>query len=247
MPTLTSISPIAGPPGTAITLTGTGFSTGSQAACPVLVPTTYLSATTLSAEIPGDLVGAAGTSLAVGVYVRNEDGTASAAVTFTVLFPAEKLQSWTTVDKVVKAVPGFKRGGQIGDDDIQEWIAETAQEVAAAMVKRELPIDPAAWPACDAAAFPTPQGLLEMINRAGAAACLAAAIASNFSAASPWAVQTGLQKQYDRQLAALKAGDYDKLFRPGAATVESGPLLAAGDTSLADGTPSAVFTKDQVF
>lgn len=194
---------------------------------------------TLQATIPDGLEGADGTQMQIGVFVMGADGSVSTVVPFTVVFPSVRLQSWTTVDQVAKAIPRFRRGGDVSDDDIQGWIGEVAQEIAAAMVKRGLPLDPKEWPPVSAGAFPTPDGLLEMINRAGAAAMLAAAIASSFSN-GPWAVQTGLQKQYDRQLAGLRSGDYDKLFRPGAATVESGPQF--GGT----GECGHAFWKDQV-
>ena len=245
--TLTSVSPGAGPPGATLTLTGSGFTCNSQVACPVLVATTFSSSTTLLATVPADLDGPPAGSMTISVYVQNADSSVSNYLPFTVLFPAITLQAWTTIDRVAKSVPGFVRGAQITDDDIAEWISEAAQEIAAAMLKRALPLDSALWPAADVAAFPTPQGLLEMANRAGAASLLAAAIASNFSAGSPWAPQVALQKQYERHLAAFRNGDYDKLFRSAAATIESGPLLAAGDLTTADGKPSTIFAKDKVF
>jgi len=245
--TLTSISPSSGPPGAAITLTGTGFTAESQAACPVLVPTTYASPTSLSALVPDDLVGAAGTSLAVGVYVRNADGTASAALVFTVVFPAVELQSWTELGKVCGEVPGFKRGGRILDDQILVWMRTVAQSVAGAMLRRGLSTEPATWQlAAAGTAGPAAVGVLEMINRLGAAARLAAAIASDWGGAE-WGLAKNLEREYTREKDALGSGGYDKLFRPGAATVESGPLLAAGDTALEDGSASAVFTKGKVF
>jgi hypothetical protein len=243
--TLTSVSPSSGPPGTAITCAGAGFDAGSRVGCPTLVGTTLVDAGTLQAEVPADLVGADGSQIQVGVFVMGADGSVSAVLPFTVQFSAVRLQSWTTVAKVVKAVPRFQRGGDIRDEDIQGWIEEVAQEVAAAMVKRGLSLDPTQWPPA-AGAFPTPEGLLEMINRAGAGATLAAAIASNFSN-GPWAVQTGLQKQYERQLAGLRSGDYDKIFRAGAATVESGPQFGGGNTADCSGRDEPICRKEQVF
>src|SRR4051812_19740398 len=108
--TLTSISPTAGPPGTAITLTGSGFTTGSLVGAPTLVPATYVSATELLAEVPA-VSGPAGGSAAVGVFVMGEDRSLSAVQLFTVEFPASRLQTWTTVDAVAGEVPGFQRGG----------------------------------------------------------------------------------------------------------------------------------------
>jgi hypothetical protein len=245
-PTLNSISPSAGPPGAAITLTGSGFDTGSQAACPVLVATEYTSPSVLTATIPEDLGGAGGASVLIGVYVRNSDGSASAALPFTVQFPATRLQGYTTVEAVAGEVPGFARGGKITDGQIGNWIRTVAQEVNGAMLRRGLPLDPTQWQSPDAAASPDPSDVLEMLNRMGAAAALAAAIGSQFSGGE-WAIAKTLAATYARTLSALKAGDYDKLFRPSAATVESGPQFAAGDTSNEDGSSSAAFTKGQVF
>lgn len=239
-PVLTSISPVSGPPGALVTATGAGFDAGSQIGCPTLVPTTFVNSTTLTAVVPGEITGADGSQIAIGVFVRNSDGTSSAVVTFTVEFPQTRLQAWTKVGVVVKAVPGFQRGGDIKDDDIQNWIAEVAQEIAATMVKRALPLDPSVWPAQAQPGMPTAQGLLEMINRAGAAARLASAIASNFTAGQ-WGVQKDLQTQYERQLKALGNGDYDKLFLVAAATTEPGPLLGA------ETGHCPTFRKDQVF
>lgn len=245
-PTLNSISPSAGPPGAAITLTGSGFDTGSQAACPVLVATDYVTPTELTATIPEDLGGAGGTSLTIGVYVRNSDGSASAALPFLVQFPATRMQAWTTVEAVAGEVPGFARGGKITDTQIGNWIRTTAQEINGAMLRRGLPLDPALWQAANAAASPDPSDLLEMLNRMGAAASLAAAIGSQFGAGE-FAIAKTLAGTYQRTLSALKSGDYDKLFLPGAATEEAGPQLAAGDMSREDGSSSAAFTKDRVF
>jgi hypothetical protein len=245
-PALNSISPIAGPPGAAITLTGRGFDTSSQAACPVLVATVYVTPTTLTATIPEDLGGADGTSLAIGVYVRNGDGSASAALPFTVQFPTTRLQAYTTVDAVAGEVPGFLRGGKITDAQIGNWIRTTAQEINGAMLRRGLPLDPTQWQPAGNAASPDPADVLEMLNRVGAAAALAAAIGSQFGAGE-YAIAKTLAGIYARMLASLKAGDYDKLFRPSAATVESEPLLAAGDTSREDGKPSTMFWKDRKF
>jgi hypothetical protein len=239
-PTLNSISPSAGPPGAAITLTGSGFDTGSQAACPVLVATDYVSPNELTATIPEDLGGAGGTSLSIGVYVRNSDGSASAALPFLVQFPATRLQGYTDVAAVAGEVVGFQRGGNITDQQIGNWIKTTAQEINGAMLRRGLPLDPALWQAAGTAASPDPSDVLEMLNRMGAAASLAAAVASQFPGGdSPLAA--GLAKTYGRTLASLRAGDYDKLFLPAAATEEPGQLFGAG--AMAEPT----FRKNQIF
>ena len=244
-PVLTSISPLSGPPGSAITCLGSGFVPGSQVGCPVLVPTTYVDAGTLTAEIPAEMAGAAGTQMQVLVWVQNADGAPSNGVTFCVVFPAVTLQGWTTVDAVVAEIPGFARGGRIKDSDIRTWIRSVGQEIAAEMLRRGLSMDPATWQQAGTAGMPDPADVLEMINRMGAAARLAAAVGANMPA--EWGVAKGLERSYLRQLAALRAGDYDKMFRPGAATVEAGPQLAFGDTTLVDGSSSSAFRKEQKF
>jgi hypothetical protein len=244
-PILNSISPLSGPPGTAITLTGTGFDATSQVACPVLVPTTLAPPNQLTATVPEDLEGADGASLALGVYVRNGDGSASLALPFTVLFPATHQQSWTDVVRVCGEVPGFQRGGNIADTQIQTWIESVAQSIAGAMLRRGLSLDPSTWQQPGSADL-APAGLLEMVNRMGAAARLAAAIAGQWGSGE-WGLAKNLERSFSAEMTALGRGDYDKFFRPGAATVEAGPLLAAGDTSRCDGTPSNAFSKGKVF
>jgi len=219
--TLTSISPSSGPPGTVVTLTGAGFDASSQAACPTLQPTTLVSATQLTAAIPADLAGAAGSSMAVGVFVVGGDGSTSAVCMFTVEFPASQLQTWTTIDAVTGEVPGFMRGGQISDDQIQTWMSSIAQAIAGVMLRRGLPLDPTQWAQPAADAWPTPAGVLELINRMGAAARLAAAVAS-LSGAIDWPIRKNLQTAFDDEIATLLGGDYDKLFLPSAATLEAG-------------------------
>jgi hypothetical protein len=182
----------------------------------------------------------------VGVFVRNADGSASQALPFSVLFPVARLQSWTDVGRVAGEVAGFARGGNISDAQIQTWIESVAQSIAGAMMRRGLSLDPATWQLPGTAADPAPVGVLEMINRLGAAARLAAAIAGQWTSGE-WGLAKGLTADYQREMAALSRGDYDKFFRPQAATVESGPLLAAGDTSRPDGRPSNEFRKEQVF
>jgi len=245
--TLTTISPISGPPGSAITCVGTGFAPGSQVGCPTLVPTTYVSATQVTAAIPA-VAGAAGTNLQIAVAVWNADGSVSNSLMFTVVFPPAKLQAWTDVDAVCGEIPGFARGGRIQDSQVQTWIRSVAQEIAAEMLRRGLSLDPSTWQQPGTAGSPDPVDVLEMVNRMGAAARLAAAVGTQFAAGGQeWGVSKSLQAAYARQLGMLRAGDYDKLFSPSAATVESGPLLAFGDTTKCDGTPSAAFRKEKVF
>jgi hypothetical protein len=239
--TLTSISPLSGPPGTAITCLGSGFTAASQVGCPTLVPTTFVDAGTLTAQIPWNLDGPAGGAMQVVVYVQNADGTLSQPLLFTVQFPADRLQTWTTIDQVTGEVPGFQRGGRITDQQIQTWMRSTAQEIAAEMMRRGLSLDPTTWQQPASAAEPEPVGVLEMINRMGAAARLAGAIGAQFSGTGEWGVSKSLAAAYARGLAALRSGDYDKYFLPGAATVDPSPQLGAST----GGHPT--FTKEKVF
>lgn len=238
--TLTSVSPSSGPPGTAITCLGAGFDAGAQVGCPTLQPTTLVDSGTLTAVVPEDLSGADGSSTPIAVFVLGSDGSTSAVQLFTVQFAATRLQSWTTLDAVVGEVPGFSRGGRITDDQIQTWIRSVAQEIAAEMFRRGLSLDPTTWQQPTTSADPNPVDVLEMVNRMGAGARLAAAIGAQFSQGE-WGVSKNLAAAYARQLAALRSGDYDKFFRPAAATLETGPQLGAFTGG------HAAFRKDQVF
>ena len=122
-----------------MTLTGTGFTAGSQAACPAIADTTFVSPTQLTVQIPSDLDGPDGGTTPIGVFVMNADGATSGVQLFTVNFPASMLQSWTSIANVCGELPGFQRGGQISDDQIQNWIISIAQMIASAMLRRGLP------------------------------------------------------------------------------------------------------------
>lgn len=241
-PVLSSLSPSSGPPGTAITATGAGFISGARLALPAFIPTTFVSAVQLTAAIPADLLASGAPSLALSVFVQNPDGLRSAALTFTVVF-APLAQAWTTVDRVAKEVPGFHRGGRIDDATIENWIRSIAQSIAGAMLRRGLPLDPAQWPTPDpSTGIPAAIGVLELINRLGAAAPLAAAIASDFTSGE-WGLAKSLEQRYQSERKALASGDYDCLFKAAAPTIETTASLSTGDT--ADSQPA--FTKDQVF
>jgi len=247
-PTLTSVSPSSGPLGTAITCTGAGFDSGARIGCPGLVTTTYVSATSLTAAIPADLVGPPGGEMVIAVFVENVDGSRSASLPFTIRFAALH-QGWTTVAAVCAEVPGFKRAGtRIPDATIEGWIRSGAQVIAGVMLGRGLSLDSTAWqPVTEITGMPSPAGVLEMINRLGAAARLAATVAADFAAQGEWPLAKNLQDCYTRELGRLEKGAYDKLFRPAAATRETGGQLAVGDLSDSQGEPERSFTKDQVF
>jgi hypothetical protein len=247
MPALTQVSPSFGPPGTAIALTGSGFTAASAACCPATVPTTYVSPTQLTAQIPMDIEGAAGTSMAIGVFVLNADGTVSNIVTFTVNFPAALLQTYTTVDAVCGEVPGFQRNGAIQDDEILVWIRSGAQVVNGILLRRGFSLDPATWAQPSGDASPSPASVLEQIVRFGAAARLAAAVASMWGSGN-WAITNSLSGNYAAEKKALEGGDYDHLFRAtGAATQDTGPGLVAGDMTDSSGRDERVFCKEMKF
>jgi hypothetical protein len=247
VPILNSVSPSAGPPGTAITCAGSGFDTGARVGCPALVDTNCVSPEQLTATIPADLAGPAGGSMPVSVYVQNEDGSISAVLPFTVRFGAERRQAWTGLDAVLGEVPGFKLGGDITETTIKGWIRSIAQQVNAAMLRRGLSLNSEDWQHADPdTAMPAPSSVLELINRYGAAARLAAVVGARFSAEREWSLAKALREDFKREMEGLEAGRYDKLFRPAAATLETGTQAAAGDIGLS-GEAGQAFSKDQVF
>ena len=245
-PTLTSVSPSSGPLGTAITCLGAGFEVGARIGCPSLVTTTRTSATELHGAIPTGLVGPPGQEMVVAVFVENPDGSRSAMLSFTVRLTTS-LQGWTTVAAVCAEIPGFSRTGRIADATIEGWIRSTAQVIAGAMLARGLSLDPANWQTVeDVTGMPSPAGVLELINRMGAAARLASAIASDFTQGE-WGIAKNLLAEYQRELKRLGTGAYDKLFSPAAATAETGALLMGGDVENDDGDVERSFTQGQVF
>jgi hypothetical protein len=183
------------------------------------------------------------------VFVQNPDLQRSGIVAFVIVFPypAGALQCWTTVEAVCAEVPSFRRGGRIGDAAIETWIRSIAQSIAGLMMRRGLSLNSSDWQQPDPGTLlPTPSGVLELINRLGAAARLAGAMAADVSAGE-WGLTKALQRDYERELGALRDGQYDKLFRPAAATVESGTLVAGGDMTDDSGEVERAFEKGQVF
>ncbi len=248
-PVLNSVLPASGPPGQAITCLGSGFEPGVQVGCPALVATTRVSAEELRANVPADMVGPAGGSMTVAVFAQNPAGERSAILPFTVVFPypASDLQCWTTTEAVCGEVPQFKRGGVIADSAIQVWMRSVAQSIAGAMLRRGLSLKAADWQQPDAAtAIPSPAGVLELINRLGAAARLASAIGAQMSDGE-WGLAKNLQREYEREMKSLREGDYDKLFRPAAATIETGGQASGGDIETDHGDAEQAFSKGQVF
>jgi hypothetical protein len=249
VPVIISISPGSGAPGTAIALVGSGFDAAARVGCPALVDTAYGDSTSLQATIPADLSGPEGGTMLVSVFVMNSDASISNQVTFTVIFPALDLQTWTSIELVCGEVPGFQRGNlTISDANIRAWMKSIAQAVAGAMLRRGLSLDPTQWQQGAAGTnFPSPVGVLEQIVRSGAAARLAGTVGSQFSASGEGALAKDLRNAYAAEMALLNAGQYDKLFKPSSATVESGQLAFGGDVATTSGNSTQAFTKQKVF
>lgn len=245
-PVLTSVSPSSGPPGTAITCLGSGFDAAAQVGCPALAATTYVSGAQLQATIPASLAGPSAGSLVVNVYVQNADGSLSGIVPFTVQFPwpVAEQQSWTNIGAVCAEVPNFKRGGNIQDSTIEQWMRSVAQSINGALIRRGLSLNPASWQQPDpATGNPGPAGLLEQINRLGAAARLAGAVGGQFTAGK-YGLAVQLNEDYLRELKLIEGGEYDKLFNPAAATMDVGPFFGAGDMSDGNGNPVNTFSRE---
>ena len=244
-PVLNSISPSSGPPGAALTCTGAGFPPGARVGCPALVDTVRVSDAELQAEIPLGIAGPAGGSMVVAVFIETEGGERSATLPFTVIFPAAKLQTWTEIGAVCGEVPGFKRGGRIADATIEVWMRSAAQAIAAAMLRRGLSLDAADWQQPGTDAMPSPAGVLELINRYGAAMRLASAIGGDVP--GEWSLARDLRKDFEQQLKALRDGEYDKLFRPQAATVDADAQAGMGELVDGAGDVERAFSKTKVF
>lgn len=241
-PTVTSVSPSSGPPGTAIAVTGSGFDAGARIGAPALVPTTVASAVRLEGEVARNLYGPPGSSLVISVWAQNGDGTACASgAPFTVQFAASQMTVWTDLDAVAGEVPGFKRGGRIKDSTIETWMRGAAQSCKGALRRRGIAADTGTWAEAEEAA-----AVLEHINRLGAAARLAAAVGGEFSQ-SEFGLAKVLQREYERELKTLQDGGYDRLFAAAAATVETGTQVAASDIESSGGDVERVFDKTQVF
>ena len=123
-----------------------------------------------------------------------------------------------------------------------------AQSVSGCLLRRGLPLDPTLWAQTSTeSGSPTPAAVLELITRYGAAARLAAVVSAQFSAGGEWGLSKNLAASYDREFKLLSDGAYDKLFKPSAATVESGQLVGANELLDFGGNPDQAFRKDQVF
>ena len=214
------------------------------ATTPLLIAPDSFTATELVFTLPANLPGQEQGALPCSVQVRNSDASFSGALNLLVSFRA-----WCSVSRVAGAVPGFARGGVIADRQILGWITDVGQAIRGAMLGRGYSLNPTDWQQPQAGSNdPEPADILEGINMLGAAAMLAAQIASQFSSGQ-FALQTSLEKRYTGALAMLRDGAYDKIFKPlTAVTAETGVQAGGGDMTNPDtGEADIAFTKDQVF
>jgi hypothetical protein len=248
-PTLGYAAPPSGPPGTAITLKGTGFVAGAQAAVPNLTAATFVDAETLTVTVDATLVGPGGGTRAIDIYVRNPDTLESNRIQWLVEFAEKMPLGFTTIARVAGEVPGFKSGGtRITDAQLESWVGTVGQAIAGAMLRRGLSLKPSDWQQAESStAMPEASAVLEMINRVGAAAMLAAAIGGQMGGAQEWNLARTLERRYQDEMKRLESGAYDRLFKPGATTLETGTQVSGGDIETDDGNAEQAFSKTQVF
>jgi hypothetical protein len=122
-----------------------------------------------------------------------------------------------------------------------------AQTINGSLLRRGLSLDSTKWTQPDAStSMPSAAGVLELMNRYGAAARLAAAVAGDFGQGE-WGLAKDLVRNFEREMKRLDDGGYDKLFNPAAATVETGGQVRVGDIETDEGTAEQAFKKTQVF
>jgi hypothetical protein len=157
--------------------------------------------------------------------------------------------SYCTVDDVCTAFPRFVRdvAGSIQDSDIQGWIDDRKARIRSALYARA--IDPDAMELT-----PDQANFLRALNRDGAVADLGDALQGNVSLqAGEYSQATERRKSFERQIAEIKQGLYDKFFSQLARTVEIEPTLggtAGGETDRStafDRGEDKAFSKNQVF
>jgi hypothetical protein len=240
-PLLNSISPLAGPPGAVIALTGSGFTgAGSSvalvsqspdfplSAVPLLLTPISQTDSAIVVQLPASMPGQAAGAIDLFVSVIDSDGVQSAALTVSVTFVG-----WTTIARVCGEVPAFTRGGKIADSSILNWIrARAQQEIVPAMLGRGYSLDPARWPVVGpGGGSPEACATLEAINRYGAGYDLASKVGGQFSAGGEWIVAKNLRDQWSGAIGTLKAGGYDHLFRVDASTAQVAPSFGGGGAS----------------
>ena len=157
--------------------------------------------------------------------------------------------SYCTVDDVCTAFPRFVRNvaNSVQDAQIQDWIDDRKARIRSALYARA--IDPDAMELT-----PDQANFLRALNRDGAIADLGDALQGNVSLQPGESSQADQRrKSFERQIAEIKQGLYDKFFSQLARTVEIEPTLggiAGGEidrsTALDRGEDKA-FSKNQVF
>jgi len=157
--------------------------------------------------------------------------------------------SYCTVDDVCTAFPRFVRNApnSVQDTQIQDWIDDRKARIRAALYARAL--DP------DAMQLTSDQAnFLRALNRDGAIADLGDALEGNVSLQPAEFSQAAERRaSFERQIAEIKQGLYDKFFSPLAKTVEIEPTLggtAGGETDRStarDRGENKAFSKDQTF
>lgn len=157
--------------------------------------------------------------------------------------------SYCTVDDVCTAFPRFVRNvaGSIQDTQIQDWIDDRKARIRSALYARA--IDP------DAMTLTADQAnILRALNRDGAIADLGDALQGNVSLQpGEYSLASEHRKSFERQIAEIKQGLYDKFFSLLAKTVEIEPTLggtAGGETDRStafDRGENKAFSKNEVF
>jgi len=130
---------------------------------------------------------------------------------------------------------------------IQDWIDDRKARIRSALYARA--IDPDAMELT-----PDQANFLRALNRDGAVADLGDALQGSVSLqAGEDSHAAERRKSFERQIAEIKQGLYDKIFSPLAKTVEIEPTLggtAGGETDRStaqDRCENKAFSKDQVF
>jgi hypothetical protein len=157
--------------------------------------------------------------------------------------------SYCTVDDVCTAFPRFVRNApnSVQDAQIQDWIDDRKARVRSALCARA--IDPDAMELT-----PDQANFLRALNRDGAIADLGDALQGNVLLQPGESSQADQRrKSFERQIAEIKQGLYDKFFSQLARTVEIEPTLggvAGGETDRStafDRGEDKAFSKNQVF
>jgi hypothetical protein len=158
--------------------------------------------------------------------------------------------AYCTVDDVCTAFPRFVRNaaGSIQDTQIQDWIDDRKARIRSALYARA--IDPDAMQLT-----PDQANFLRALNRDGAIADLGDALQGTVSLQpGEYSLASERRKSFERQIAEIKQGLYDKFFAPIIAkTVEIEPTfggIGGGETDHStafDRGENKAFSKNQTF